>query len=64
LPRVIKSARWLRLGVEVVDIATDTKLEAEYHVRIPVVLDRRGRVLVEGRISQWDALKAAVSALF
>ena len=64
LPRVTQSARWLRVGVDVVDIATDSTLEAEYHIRIPVVLNRRGRVVAEGRISQLDALKAVVSAGF
>ena len=55
--------RWLPVGCEVVDISADPVLEAEYHIRIPVVLDRRGRVLAEGQISRGDALGAALRGL-
>jgi hypothetical protein len=51
--------RWLPLDLEVVDIGSDPELEAQYHLRIPVVLDRNGRVLAEGQISR----RAAVAAV-
>ena len=62
LPLLQSSTR--RLGVELVpvDITADPGLEAEYHLRIPVVLDRRGKVLAEGRLTRGEAWKAALSA--
>lgn len=53
-----------RLGVTVdtVDITTDPELEAEYHLRIPVLLDRRGRVLAEGEIGTIQAMLAVLKA--
>lgn len=59
LPRVEQAARWLGVTVDVVDIDSDFDLESEYHLRIPVVLDRAGRVVAEGRISLGRALVAA-----
>jgi hypothetical protein len=60
LPLVTSSARWLGVELATVDITTDLALEADYHLRIPVVLDRRGRVLAEGQISRRAALLAAL----
>lgn len=53
-----------RLGVELIitDISTDPELEDEFHLRIPVILDRRGRVLAEGQINRRDAVVAALRA--
>ena len=62
LPSVQKAAQWLRCDVEVVDITGDADLEAEYHLRIPVVLDRAGRPTAEGQISFRQALLAALKA--
>lgn len=62
-PRIEGVLRWLPVRCEVVDISADPALEAEYHIRIPVVLDRRGRVLAEGQISRGDALGAALRGL-
>ncbi|MDJ0924936.1 MAG: glutaredoxin family protein [Acidimicrobiia bacterium] len=64
LPVVKRATR--RLGVELVtvDITADSNLEAEFDLRIPVILDRKGRVLAEGRISRGEAWRAALSAFF
>lgn len=64
LPRLEAAVRWLPVELDVVDITTDEDLESEYHLRIPVVLDRRGRVVAEGQISSSAALRAALSGLF
>ena len=56
--------RFLPITIDVVDIHSDTTLESDYHLRIPVVLDRRGRVVAEGQIGTIAALRAGVSALF
>ncbi len=63
LLRLEKAVRWLPVEIEVVDITTDADLESEFHLRIPVVLDRRKRPIAEGQISSLAALKAALSAL-
>jgi hypothetical protein len=63
LPKVNRAARWLPVTVEVVDITSDSDLEAEYHLRIPVVLDRKGRVVAEGRISAGRALAGTLLGL-
>jgi hypothetical protein len=63
LPRLEAVVRWLPVGFDVVDITTNPELESEYHLRIPVVLDRRGRVVAEGQISSLAALQAGLSAL-
>jgi hypothetical protein len=55
---VARIARWLGVDVATVDLDTDPELAAEYRRRVPVVLDRRGRVVAEGRISWWQALRA------
>jgi hypothetical protein len=60
---VNRAARWLPVTVEVVDITSDSDLEAEYHLRIPVVLDRKGRVVAEGRISAGRALAGTLLGL-
>ena len=64
LPIVERAAR--KLGVELitVDIRTEPELTDKYNMRIPVVLDRRGKVLAEGRISQRAAYGAALRAWF
>lgn len=51
LPRARRVCRWLRRDVVVSDVSTDRALEDEYHLRIPVVLDQRGRVVAEGTIT-------------
>lgn len=63
LPKVNRAARWLPVTVEVVDITSDADLEAEYHLRIPVVLDRKGRVVAEGRISVGRAVVGTLLGL-
>lgn len=63
LPRVIKVARWLPVTVDVIDISSDAGLESEYHLRIPVLLDRQGRVVAEGRISMGRAVIGTVLGL-
>ncbi len=63
LPLVEKAARWLPLDIAVVDITSDASLESEYHLRIPVVLDRKGRVVAEGRISTGRAVVGALRGL-
>jgi hypothetical protein len=60
LPRFESVMRWLPLDLEVVDIGSDPELEARYHLRIPVVLDRNGRVLAEGQISRCAAVAAVL----
>ena len=60
LPIVAKSTRWLGVELVTVDITTDPALEADYHLRIPVILNRQGRVLAEGQISRRAALLAAL----
>lgn len=60
LSRLEGVARWLAIDVEVVDIDTAPELEAEYHLRIPVVLDANGRVLAEGQISRRNAIAAVL----
>ncbi len=51
------------MTVEVVDITSDTDLESEYHLRIPVVLDRKGRIVAEGRISTGRAVVGTLLGL-
>lgn len=63
LPRVTRAARWLPVAVEVIDITSDAGLESEYHLRIPVLLDRKGRVVAEGRISMGRAVIGTVLGL-
>jgi hypothetical protein len=64
LPRLEGALRWLPVRVDIVDISAEPDLEAEYHLRIPVVLDRRGSVIAEGQISSREALAAALRGLF
>jgi hypothetical protein len=63
LPKVQRTARWLRCHVEVVDITTDRDLESEYHLRIPVVLNRHGDVVAEGVIGSKESMMAMLGAL-
>lgn len=60
LPSLLRAARWLWCDVDVVDIAGDADLEAEYFLRIPVVLDERGTVLAEGPIGRRESLVAVI----
>ena len=55
-----------RLGVALIaaDIRDEPELTDNYNMRIPVGLNRRGNVLAEGRISQWQAYGAALRAWF
>ena len=62
--RLESTLRWLPVDLEVVDISIDPELEAEYHLRIPVVLDRNGRVISEGRIGAWAAIRAGLRGLY
>lgn len=62
LPRLQQAAHRLRVPVVEVDITTDPELEAKYHLRIPVVLDRRGRVIAEGMITTIRAWSAVLRA--
>jgi hypothetical protein len=64
LPLVSTTARWLGVAVVVVDITDEPDLEAEYHLRIPVLLDRAGRVLAEGRIDRRRAITSALRSWF
>lgn len=52
------AARWLRRDLVVTDIKSDDRLEAEFHLRIPVLLDSNGEVAAEGPMSRLDALAA------
>ena len=63
LVRVRQVVRWLPLDVEVIDIAAVPELEDEYHLRIPVLLDRRGDVVAEGEISLVGVVRACLSAV-
>lgn len=64
LPMLQRATR--RLGVELieVDIRDESELTDVYKMRIPVVMNRRGKVLAEGRISQWTAYRVALRAWF
>lgn len=61
--RLERLLRWLPIDLVTSDISDDKALEAEYHLRIPVVLDRNGRVLAEGQIGGLRALGAALRGL-
>lgn len=61
--RLVRLLRWLPIDLETRDISRDEALEAEYHLRIPVVLDRNGRVLAEGQIGSMRTLVAALRGL-
>lgn len=63
LRRLRRIERWLPVDVHEVDITSDPVLEAEYHLRIPVVLDSRGRVVAEGEISMAAAIRAMALSL-
>ena len=58
LPDVQLAARWLRRDLVVTDINSDAQLEAEYHLRIPVLLDSSGEVAAEGPMGRWDTWMA------
>ncbi|MCP4309239.1 MAG: glutaredoxin family protein [bacterium] len=62
LPEVKRVAGWLRCRVDVVDITTDSDLEAAYHLRIPVILNSRGDVVTEGVIGRRQAFRAVWGA--
>ncbi len=62
LPRVRWAATMLRSRLTVVDIQEDPGLEAEYHLRIPVLLDASGDVVAEGPIGIWDAIRGTFRA--
>ena len=62
LPKVRRVARWLRREVVVIDITADPGLEAQYHLRIPVLLDGAGHVIAEGELTT-PQLVSAVSRL-
>jgi hypothetical protein len=62
LQQLEPAARRLGVGIVTVDISAIPGLEAEYGTRIPVVLDRNGRVLAEGIITGPRAWYAALRA--
>ena len=64
LGKLEAAVRWLPVQLDVVNITSDPELESEYHLRVPVVVDRRGSVVAEGQIGSFAALKAGLSALF
>lgn len=55
-----------KLGVELIaiDIRDEPELMDKYNMRIPVVLNRRGKVIAEGPITQRGAYGAALRAWF
>ena len=59
LPRVRTASRWLQRDLVVEEIAARPDLEDLYALRIPVVLADDGRVLAEGKVGYWAAVKAA-----
>ena len=59
-PHVARAARQLGVELVVIDLEEDPDLEAQYHLRIPVVLSPSGRILAEGSISRWQAFRAAL----
>ena len=63
LRRLRRLERWVPVDVHEVDITSDPQLEAEYHLRIPVVLNRRGRVVAEGEIGMAAAIRAMALSL-
>jgi hypothetical protein len=60
LPRVRRVAGWLRRGVVVNDITGTPELEAQYHLRIPVLLDDAGAVIAEGELTTRQIISAAL----
>ena len=64
LPQLSRYARWFTVELVVTDISSDPDLEAEYHLRVPVILDRRSRVLAEGQITRGQMRRACWSAFF
>lgn len=62
LPVVSRAASWMGVELVVVDIATEPELEAEFHMRIPVLLSRSHKVLAEGRIGGRQAAFSALRA--
>lgn len=57
LPIARAVSRFLKRNLEVVDIETDDHLIAEYGLRIPVLTTGAGRVVAEGHIEFWPALR-------
>jgi len=62
IPRVRVAARWLRRDLVVEDITGRPELDGAYRLRLPVVLSGDGRVVAEGEIGAWAAIKAAARA--
>ena len=62
LPQLRRLGRLLRLDVEVVDITTNREREDEFDMRIPVVRDSNGQVLVEGDFTSWRLIRAVTAA--
>jgi hypothetical protein len=57
-------AQRLRLEVAEIDVDADASLLEQFGTRVPVLLDARGRVLADGRISARQAARAALRARF
>jgi thiol-disulfide isomerase/thioredoxin len=64
LPLVQRASN--KLGVELItiDIRDEPEMMDKYNMRIPVVLNRRGKVIAEGRITQRGAYGAALRGWF
>lgn len=65
-PVVRRWTRRLGVAVMVVDVNGDARLNADFGVRIPVVLGPSGRVLAEGRVRGtklgWELLRERLGA--
>jgi thiol-disulfide isomerase/thioredoxin len=64
LPLMQRAAKTLGVELIEVDIRDEPELTDQYNMRIPVVLNRRGKVIAEGRISQRAAYGVAFRAWF
>jgi hypothetical protein len=63
-PVVRRVAALTRAAVSPLDVDGDAELAVDWGLRIPVVLDPRGSVLAEGRMSFWPLLRRVVAARF
>ena len=63
LAKVTSVVRWLPIEVAVVDITSDPGLEEEFHMRVPVLLDRHDQVVAEGEIGLGGAARACLSVI-
>ncbi len=61
-PVVRRAARLLAVPVTSVDIERDDEMTVDWGLRIPVVLDPRGRVLAEGHVELWPLVRRIAAA--